>query len=90
MKNLLSRLGFYEVWINQGVEDEKFFLLEFKQRVKDIYIQNWHEQLEDSSRALLYKEIATFGYKTYLNIIVIQKYRRSLTILRTCSHRLEI
>lgn len=90
VKNLLSRLGFYEVWINQGVGDEKFFLLEFKQRVKDIYIQNWHEQLEDSSRALLYKEIATFGYKTYLNIIVIQKYRRSLTILRTCSHRLEI
>lgn len=90
VKDLLSRLGFYEVWLSQGVGNSKVFLNLFKQRVKDTYIQTWNEQLQNSSRSLFYKEIANFEYKAYLDIIKIPKFRKALTRLRLSSHRLEI
>ena len=38
VKNLLSRLGFLEVWNAQGVGNINNFLYIFKTRVRDIYI----------------------------------------------------
>ena len=42
VKSLLSRLGFFEVWLAQGVGNSVGFLNIFKTRVKDIFIQDWH------------------------------------------------
>ena len=50
-KHLLSRLGFLEVWNAQGIGNIRNFLAIFKIRVKDIYIQDWHSRLENSTRA---------------------------------------
>ena len=60
--HLLS-LGFYEVWLNQGVEHCKRFLSVFSQRLTDTFSQNWRSRLEDSSRANFYKTFAKFQFQ---------------------------
>ena len=46
VRQLLMPLGFYEVWLAQGVANSNAFLSVFKQRIKcnDIVMQNWHER----------------------------------------------
>ena len=90
VKYLLSRLGFLEVWNAQGVGNISSFLGIFKTRVKDVYIQDWHSRLENSTRARCYINIAKFQFQQYLEILKIQKYRNSICKLRVSSHRLEI
>ena len=90
VKNTLSNSGFYHVWLTQGVGDIKIFLKIFKQRLQDNFVQEWHHRLNDSSRALFYREIASFDCKNYLDVVNVRKFRTALTKLRTSSHRLEI
>ena len=52
VKYLLSSLGFYEVWLTQGVGNKKMFLSGLKLRLDDNFIQNWDSRLTDSSRAI--------------------------------------
>ena len=69
VKNLLSRLGFFEVWLNQGVDNVNQFFTFLQQRLKDQYIQDWSSALENSSRALFYRNIADFKFQSYFEII---------------------
>ena len=51
VKDLLSKLGCMEAWISQGVGNFNIFFLNlFKVRVKDIFMQDWHSRLDNSSR----------------------------------------
>jgi hypothetical protein len=90
IKQLLQRLGFYHVWVNQGVGNEILFLNLVKQRLKDNYMQNWTESLRNSSRASLYILFSNFDFKLYLEQINIQKFRIALTRFRVSAHRLLI
>ena len=40
MRVTLSRLGFYHVWLEQGVANPKVFLSILKTRLRDIFIQD--------------------------------------------------
>ena len=90
VKNLLSRLGFFEVWLNQGVGNVNQFFTVLQQRLKDQYIQDWSSALENSSRALFYRNIADFKFQSYFEIISVKKFRTAMTKLRVSSHRLEV
>ena len=90
VKNTLSNLGFYNVWLAQGVGNINNFLHILKDRLKDCFVQNWHHRLTESSRATLYREIAIFQFQPYLEIVNVKKFRTTLSKLRTSSHRLEI
>ena len=90
VKRLPSNLGFMEVWLSQGVGNEQRFLEIFKTRVKDIFMQVRHSQLETSSRARFYNTFASFRYQNYLDVVEIDKYRTSISKLRLSSQRLEV
>ena len=90
VKKLLSRLGFMDVWIFQGVGNVKLFIDIFKLRLRDIFMQDWHSRLENSTRSRFFIHIANFQYQTYLDKVSVVKYRKSLSQLRLSSHRLEI
>ena len=85
----MNSYGFSYVWMNQGVENINAFLTIFKQRVKDIFIQNWHADLSQTSKAKTYILINSFDFKIYLDNIKIKKYRFALTQFRLSSHQLE-
>ncbi|MCG8033307.1 MAG: reverse transcriptase family protein, partial [Candidatus Thiodiazotropha taylori] len=90
VRHLLMSVGFYEVWLQQGVGNYTAFISLFKQRITDNFIQNWHARLDDSSRAIFYKSFATFQFQPYLDKVNVYKYIQAFSRLRMSSHRLEI
>ena len=52
VRHLLMSLGFYNVWLNQGVGNKNVFISLFKQRLTDTFIQNWQSRLNNSTRAI--------------------------------------
>ena len=75
VKSLLVKLGFENVWLNQGVENRKLFLLVLKQRIQDLWLIDFNNRLENSSRALFFRTIVSFNFSKYLDVINIRKYR---------------
>ena len=53
VKHLLLSLGFYEVWLAQGVGNYNAFITIFKQRLTDTFIQNWHSRFFKHSNVAL-------------------------------------
>ena len=91
LRDILSSLGFFDVWIFQGVGNKQLFLNLAKQRLKDNFQQKWTAELKMSTRALCYREISTnINFKAYLNVVNISKHRISSGRLRTSSHHLAI
>ena len=58
VRNLLNNTGFSIVWQNQGVGNEIAFLTLFRQRLQDMFKQDWHSRLDLSSRASLYRKLS--------------------------------
>ena len=47
---VLYKYDFGDVWVNQGVGDEKAFLKEFKERVLSLYRQEWDNSIRTKER----------------------------------------
>lgn len=91
LKELLFENGFGYIWNNQGVRDVNLFLFNFQRRLKDIYIQNWQESINNSSKLLYYKQYKTsFTPAKYLDILTVKKYRHYVSCFRSSCHNLEI
>ena len=90
LRDLLSSLGFHEVWIHQGVGNYNNFIAAVKQRLTDTFIQNWTARLEESTRANFYRTFAAFKLQPYLDNVNVSKFRYALSRLRMSSHRLEV
>ena len=86
---MLFNFGFGEVWLNQGVGDEKLFLAAFKQRIGDTYLQTWNQKINSNRKSILYKEFQiTFSPCVYLRHVKNIKHRIALTHFRTRNNRL--
>ena len=84
---MLNNTGFSLACQNQGVGNE----ILLRQRLQDMFIQDWHTRFDLSSRASLYRNLSNmFCYKSYLDSISVVKFRIALTRLRTAAHRLLI
>ena len=46
----------------------KAFLNIFKQRVRDVFTQDWHSRLENSTKARRFLTFADFKYQEYLDV----------------------
>ena len=75
VKQLLESLCFNHVWLSQVVGDVTRFISIFKGRISVHFIQNWNEQIENSTRENTYKFISIFQFQCYLDIIKVKKIR---------------
>ena len=82
VKAVLENLGFYNVWLNKGLENENLFLNIFKQRMGDTYLQDWNSEIEHSSRARTYRLFCSFGLNSYFKV--------ALCRFRVSAHRLAV
>ena len=82
IKSLLIKLGFEHVWLNQGVENKEYFLLILRQRIRDIWLLDFNNRLENSTRAIFFRTILSHNFCKYLDVINIRKYRIALARLR--------
>ena len=91
IRNMLFSLGFGEAWFYQGVGNIDIFLYLFKQRVRDIYCQNWHDDISNSTRARTYSLIRNdFYHRKYLDVVTSTEHMKALARLLTSSHRLRV
>ena len=62
VKTLLQSTGLYEAWLNQGVGKVNVFISLVKQRVFDMFVQNWNTDINNSTRAILCMLILGFNH----------------------------
>ena len=83
VKELLQRLGFGYVWLNGGVQNDRCFTNQLKQRLKDWSLQEWNSINRTSDRYIWYSTFKTsFGLENYLNCLDIKKFRDTLIRFR--------
>ena len=84
VKHILDNCGM------SGIGNEKWLVCAVKQKLRDIFITNWHAQLDISSSGITYRLIKTnFGMENYLVTLPL-KLRKPLIQIRTRNHRLPI
>ena len=67
------------------------FMCCFKDRLKCIFWQEWHDRLDNSSRAIFYRAIRNVPqYQMYLEYVHVKAHRQALTRLLTSSHALRV
>ena len=59
IRDLLCSHGFGNVWRDQSVVNEKLFVANFEQRLKDTFIQKCTSEIESSNSSRMYREIKT-------------------------------
>ena len=86
VRDMLNNCGFGNFWADQYVENEVKFMSMLKQRLYDIYKQDWCGEIGQTSDHRLYKHIKdAFCYEKYLNVCPLN-LRIPLTKLRLSSH----
>ena len=91
VKDLLNRYGFGYAWIAQDVGDENRFITQFKLRLTDCSTQEWQNQIQNSSRCDLYKNIKSLlDPEKYLSIDIPFHLRKAYSRFRCSSHKLHI
>jgi len=86
VKHLLESSGFAYVWQNQSVDSERDFIQIFRQRLYDMFLQDWYNEVTMTSDGRLFKNIKReLGYESYLNINN-RALRVSITKIRLSSH----
>ena len=83
IRETLGRAGFHQVWLNQGIDDVKTFIRQFKQRLVDMYMQEWSASIRDSERYILYRSLQSdFGVGSYFKYLDIYCFRVAFTQAR--------
>ena len=83
IKNILDRAGFSNVWLEQGVRYPKAFTKELNRRLKDIYIQDWHNKCTNTDRCATYVTFKKeFQMERYLKELDLSKFVYALARLR--------
>ena len=91
VKDLLFTTGFGDVWLYQSVTNTDAFLSEFKQRIRDVFNQNWNTRLYASPRARFYRcMLIEHKFHSFLDKITNVQYRNALIRLIVSSHRLHV
>ncbi len=91
LRDMLCSYGFGDVWLNQGVGDIDNFMIVFKQRVKDVYNQTWHAKLEESRKAITYRNFMhCIKPQVYLTSVHNVKYRSALIKFRLRNTHLRV
>ena len=91
IRKFLFSKGFGYVWDNQYVDSNDSFIFELTRRLKDIYIQEWFENMSLSSKCLYYRMFkCTLEQETYLSVVNVKKFRIALSRFRCSSHDLYI
>ena len=83
IREILCETGFGIVWLQQGVGEIKGFLSVFKQRLIDMFFQEWSGTIRDSNRYELYRQFKTvFVREKYVTDVDTYCFRVAISQLR--------
>lgn len=90
IKHLVSSNGYANIWDRPTEFNPKWFTGSFKQKLKDVYVQNWNSTVTRSSSGQNYRIFKdTFEMNNYFTFLPNSKCRL-LTAFRTRNHHLPI
>ena len=79
----LFSLGFGDVWLHQGVGDERVFMIRLRQRMIDIFQQEWSASIESKEMYQYYRQFkSVFSTEMYFDHMNIKHFRDCLVKLR--------
>ena len=83
VREILCETGFSFVWLQQGVGDVRCFLQLFKERLIDMFIQEWSGSLRDKERYENYRSFKTvFEKEKYIAGINVYCFRVAVSQIR--------
>ena len=83
VREILCETGYNIVWLQQGVGDIKMFLMAFKQRLIDWFIQEWDGTTKERERYQMFTTYKTvFEKEKYIYDMDIYCFRVAITQLR--------
>ena len=89
VKSILLSFGFGYIWFSQTVGNSLMFMSEFKQRIKDCFMQNWERDIGINHKLQYYKDFKTGLFlENYILCITDFKFRKALAKLRCSAHNL--
>ena len=90
VKETLYKYGFMYAWLQQGVGDKTRFIYEFKQRLIDMWKQEWHAGL-DTPKLSTYKLFKLEScQEKYLTCVRYRRHLVALAKFRCSNHKLLI
>lgn len=92
IRHIFNSCGLSNVWHSQfsNIVNQKWVSKEVKQRLQDQFIQNWHADINNSSKGVTYKIVkSNFEYEKYLDILPLI-FRKILVKFRTSNHHLPV
>jgi hypothetical protein len=83
VREILCNAGFNFVWLQQGVGDVKLFLKVLKNRLVDMFIQEWEGVIRDKDRYSGYRSFKViFEREKYISYMDVYCFRVALSQLR--------
>ena len=68
IKSIFVKCGMVNIWNSQSVDNSKWLKISIKQKLKDLFTNEWFSQVENSSSCSFYTSFKTsFGFENYLN-----------------------
>ena len=90
VKKTLCETGFSGIWYCQSFSNAKWLTKSTHRKFTDIFIQNWHSEIEQTSNTNLYKYFKTnFQRNVYLENLPIQLSKQIVRFLSR-NHRLPV
>jgi hypothetical protein len=83
VRNILSQSGFHVVWLSQGVGNVNIFVRTLKERLIDMYRQEWDGVIRDKERYRLFSLFKnSIDYERYISFIDVYCFRVAFTQAR--------
>lgn len=90
VRNVMINCGFSGFWDAQKVDNPRWLTQSIKQKLKDLYVNEWFSDLENSPSCI--------NYRLYKNTFILENYllklpnpmKRNFCLFRTRNHRLPI
>ncbi len=91
IKTVLYKFGFGAAWMNQGVGDERLFVAQLVQVIKDCSQQEWYSEIHQQSKLSTYCTFKSMlEPEKYLDYVNIWRCRKALAKFRCSAHSLAI
>ena len=90
VKNVLIKCGLFNIWSTNDFPNSKWLQLTVKQKLKDLFINDWYSKIESSTNSAFYKVFKkSFGIESYL-LNTKTSFLYYFIKFRTRNHRLPI
>ena len=88
---MLCSSGFGNVWYSQGTANTTGFIQAFKDRLLDMFRQEWSYRISESTRARFFNAVVpVHGFSEFLDTVNVKCHRIALTRLICSSHSLRV